>query len=84
MKRGCFLWRGEPVAFGDGESIAIALTKAGMRDLSTGGDGGGSRYFCGIGACQNCLVVVDGAVVEACLTPASDGLDVAALGGRHE
>jgi aerobic-type carbon monoxide dehydrogenase small subunit (CoxS/CutS family) len=35
------------------------------------------RYFCGIGACQTCLVSVNGAApVEACLTPARAGVQL--------
>lgn len=84
MSGGRFLWRGAPIAFSDGESIAIALLKAGVRDLGASGEGGGSRYFCGIGACQSCLVAIDGSLVEACLTPAREGLDVASVGGGHD
>jgi len=85
MKRGCFLWQGEPIVFSEGESIAVALARSGQRDLGGArGEGDGARYFCGIGACQNCLVLIDGTVVEACLTPARDGLDVASVGGRHD
>ena len=85
MSAGSFLWLGEPIAFRDGESIAVALARSGRRHLGADdGEGGGPRYFCGIGACQNCLVVIDGAIVEACLTPARDGLDVARLGGKHD
>ena len=84
MSGGSFLWRGEPIAFREGESIAMALAKAGVRDLGVGGEGGALRYFCGIGACQSCLVSIDGSIVEACRTPAREGLDVASLGGGHD
>lgn len=83
MSGGQFLWRGAPVAFAEGESIAIALAKAGTRELAAG-EGGTRRYFCGIGACQNCLVTIDGALVEACLTPARDGLSVDATETGHD
>jgi aerobic-type carbon monoxide dehydrogenase small subunit (CoxS/CutS family) len=84
MNGGCFLWRGGPIPFEAGESIAIALAKAGVRELGAGGAGQGLRYFCGIGACQNCLVAIDGAVVEACLTPARDGVHVDTPEGGHD
>jgi predicted molibdopterin-dependent oxidoreductase YjgC len=83
MSGGSFLWRGEPVAFREGESIAMALAKAGVRDLGVGGEGGALRYFCGIGACQNCIVSVGGSVVEACLTPACEGMAVEAVEMSH-
>ena len=79
MTGGSFLWQGVPVPFRAGESVAAALMRAGMRDLGIDGAGAGLRYFCGIGACQNCLVSVDGSVAESCLTPAREGLVVEAV-----
>ena len=83
MSGGHFLWGGKPISFETGESIAIAVAKAGVRDLSAG-EGGLRRYFCGIGACQNCLVTIEGTLVEACLTPARDGLRVDAPEAGHD
>ena len=41
---------------------------------------GRGRIFCGIGACQGCLVAMTGAAaVEACLTPARNGLRLSPL-----
>lgn len=79
MNRSTFSWRGTPIPLREGESIAAALAEANI--LTFGHDGGGRelRYFCGIGACQSCLVKVEGHIVEACLTLASPGLDVRAL-----
>jgi NADH dehydrogenase/NADH:ubiquinone oxidoreductase subunit G len=63
-----FYWDGEPVPFQPGETIAAALLGAGIVHLGHG------RVFCGIGACQGCLVAMAGtAPVEACLTPAREG-----------
>lgn len=76
MSGGSFTWRGAAIAFRPGESIAVALMRAGARDLGVDGAGCRLRYFCGIGACQNCLVDIDGAIVEACLTPAANGLSI--------
>lgn len=80
MKTGIFSWRGRDVHFRNGESIAAALEAAGVISLGSGGLDQESRYFCGIGACQGCLVRVDGAIREACLTRASEGCRVEALG----
>lgn len=82
MSAGSFFWRGQPVGFRTGESIASALMHAGQQNLGVDEQGGQLRYFCGIGACQNCLVVIDGTVIESCLTPASDGLTVSMLEDR--
>ncbi|MBE0531400.1 MAG: (2Fe-2S)-binding protein [Rhodospirillales bacterium] len=77
-----FLWNGLPVAVVDGDTIAMALVRAGVIDLGAGVGTKRSRYFCGSGACQNCVVEVKGlGRVEACLTPVVAGMDVA--GGRE-
>jgi formate dehydrogenase major subunit len=72
------MWRGTPVPFLEGQTIASALLRAGV-PLS-GADDLGPRFFCGIGSCQNCLVRFDGRIVEACLTPATTGSRLAPLG----
>lgn len=71
MTGHCFIWNGRTIPFREGETIAAALTMAGICHLGNDSLGCEARYFCGIGACQNCLVRVDGAVREACLTPAA-------------
>ncbi|MEO8117793.1 MAG: 2Fe-2S iron-sulfur cluster-binding protein [Rhodoferax sp.] len=69
-----FLWAGDTVTFRRGETYAAALRRAGIDDLGPATGQLRARYFCGIGACQACLVSVDGASpVEACLTPAKAG-----------
>lgn len=77
--RDVFDWRGQAVAFRPGESLACALAAAGVVGYGPDSRGGATRYFCGIGTCQACLVLVDGVVAEACLTPAHAGLTVTAL-----
>ncbi|WP_048647083.1 2Fe-2S iron-sulfur cluster-binding protein [Nitratireductor soli] len=79
MRSGQFTWQGQTISFRPGETIAAALAGAGIGDLGRDGAGAGLRYFCGIGACQSCLVRADGRIVEACLTPARDGAVIAAL-----
>lgn len=74
MSGGTFLFAGHPVAFHDGETIAAALAAEGVFGYGRDPAGRDTRYFCGIGACQGCLVGVAGRLVEACLTPAEDGL----------
>ncbi len=46
-----------------GESIAAALTRAGIFDIRSG-----HGMFCGMGVCQECLVDLDGRTVRACMT----------------
>lgn len=82
-----FFWNGRPVSFRTGETIAAALARAGIVAFSPMPALSAGRVFCGIGACQACAVAVEGgAPVEACLTPARDGLRLAPLpgpGGAH-
>ncbi|WP_043234781.1 2Fe-2S iron-sulfur cluster-binding protein [Bosea sp. LC85] len=81
-------WNDRVVPFRPGETIAAALGRAGI--LSLGPEGGPvrGRVFCGIGACQACVVSVEGgAPVEACLTLATGGLRIGsmpAVGGRND
>ena len=63
----------------EGESIAAALLAAEVRATRRTRNGDRPRgLFCGIGACHDCLVRVDGSgPVRACLTPVRDGMAVA-------
>jgi len=78
-----FFWNDQPIAFRAGETIAAALAAADVRDLGPDLLGQPSRYFCGIGACQACLVRVDGVLREACLTDARAGLAITPAGALH-
>jgi predicted molibdopterin-dependent oxidoreductase YjgC len=64
-----------------GESLGAALLAAGVRVLRHGPEDGGPRgLFCAMGSCQECRVLVDGHVTEACRTPLAEGMFVARLG----
>ena len=69
----------------DGDTIAAVLVRDGRvswRRTRTGDRPRG--LFCGIGACQDCLVTVDGVTgVRACIAPAAPGIDIATSGGVH-
>ena len=73
MSMASFIWNGEPVAFREGETLAAALLRAKADRVARDGAQPGFRYFCGIGACQSCVVMCDGRMVEACVTPAVAG-----------
>jgi predicted molibdopterin-dependent oxidoreductase YjgC len=74
---GTFLWHGEEIPFRDGESVAFALLRHGTRELGRSAVNRSYAMFCGIGACQGCKVFVEGkGIVEACQTPARQGLSV--------
>nr|WP_321524990.1 2Fe-2S iron-sulfur cluster-binding protein [uncultured Cohaesibacter sp.] len=69
------LWDGLPVAFNPGESISDALRRHGLFAAAP--------IFCGIGQCQNCLVLIEGrGVREACLSKCEPGLKVVSLKGK--
>ena len=67
----------------DGDSVAAVLVRDGRASWRRTRHGDRPRgLFCGIGACQDCLVTVDGVTgVRACLAPAEPGADIATDGG---
>jgi ferredoxin len=60
MSGPCFQYMGRDIPFRPGESIAAALSAAGVSSIGRDALGQELRYFCGIGACQCCLAIVDG------------------------
>ena len=72
-----FSFDGRSLSAYEGESIAAALTAAGIVDLGRRRDGSSRGVFCGMGLCQECLVKVDGATsVRACMVPVTNGMAV--------
>ncbi len=75
-----FHFNGTPVNAHIGDSIAVALLRSGIVAWRRAPRDGAPRgLFCCMGICQECLLSVDGNVVEACRTPVQDGLRVHAL-----
>jgi predicted molibdopterin-dependent oxidoreductase YjgC len=73
-----FSFDGEPVMAFAGETLAAALLASGIRGFGRNPVDGSSRgLFCAMGACQECVVEVDGSLVEACRTTVRDGMSVA-------
>jgi aerobic-type carbon monoxide dehydrogenase small subunit (CoxS/CutS family) len=74
---------GAEVTAYDGDSVAAVLVRDGRVAWRRTRHGDRPRgLFCGIGACQDCLVTVDGVSgVRACLAPASSGAEIATSGG---
>jgi len=61
----------------DGMTLTAALVQAGVRAVSVNPVSGTPRGpFCGMGICFECEVFVDGYLVRACLTPATDGMAI--------
>lgn len=73
---------GEVVPAYAGETIAAALTAAGRRVFRHAPRTGAPRgVFCGIGACFECTVTVEGmGQVRSCVVPVRPGMRVS-LGG---
>ena len=60
----------------EGETIAAAMLAHGVAALRTMPESGAPRrYFCGVGRCNDCLMVVDGELsVRTCITPVRAGM----------
>ena len=72
-----FSFDGSPVTARPGQSLAAALTAAGYRCLGETAEGAARGMFCGMGACQGCLVTIDGTPDHrACMTMAAEGMVV--------
>jgi len=67
---------GRPLRAPAGQSLAAVLLQAGRTVLRDSPGGNPRGLYCGIGVCQECRVVVDGAVVRSCVTPVSAGMRV--------
>ena len=61
----------------EGETVAAALTAAGVTALRRTRNGEPRGVFCGMGVCHECLVTVDGRRAQrACMTKVRDGMVV--------
>lgn len=66
-----------------GESVAAALIAAGHWVFRRTPKSNAPRgVYCGMGACFDCLVVVNGTAVRACMTPVSPNLQIQTLIGH--
>ncbi|HET7235813.1 MAG TPA: 2Fe-2S iron-sulfur cluster-binding protein, partial [Actinomycetota bacterium] len=71
-------FEGREVALADGDTVASALYRAGVRTFTRSLKLHRRRsLYCGIGECPNCLITVDGVPgIRSCVTPAGDGMRV--------
>jgi predicted molibdopterin-dependent oxidoreductase YjgC len=75
-----FTFDGVPVRAHVGDTIAVALMRAGqlyLRDAPR--DDAPRGAFCCMGLCQECVVRIDGGLVESCCEVVRDGLVVQSL-----
>lgn len=73
MSEASFTFNGQTVPYRAGQSLAAALTDAGIRRFRETAKGASRGIFCGMGVCQDCLVTVDGVPNRrACMTRANE------------
>ncbi|MFT8809085.1 FAD-dependent oxidoreductase [Gluconobacter sp.] len=76
-----FTFNDSPVSAKPGQTLTAALMAAGRLVHRTAPDGSGRGPFCGIGACQDCLLEVDGQMSRrGCMTPVQAGMRVRSNG----
>ena len=80
------LFEGAALRAREGESVASALLAAGILDVRTTAVSGAPRGpFCMMGACFDCLAVVDGVGgVQTCLVPVRGGMRVERQHGARD
>jgi D-hydroxyproline dehydrogenase subunit alpha len=72
-----FRFDGSPVAALEGETVAAALSAAGIVAFRRTASGAPRGLHCGMGACFDCVVTVDGRIGQrACMTKVADGMAV--------
>ncbi len=72
-----FRFDGQDIQALPGETVAAALTAAGIQTFRYTASGAPRGLWCGMGACFDCLVTIDGRGSQrACLAKAEAGLDI--------
>ena len=72
-----FTFDDQPIEAIQGDTVAAALLLKGVNNTRLTPVSGSPRApFCMMGTCYECLVVIDGCTVQACMTPAQPGLVV--------
>ena len=79
-----FIFEGQPMTGRQGETIAAALTANGIRLFRHAEKTGRPRgFFCAVGKCASCLMVVDGQPnTMVCMEPLREGAKVERQSGR--
>lgn len=80
-----FRFEGSEIVAQRGESVAAALLAGGVTALRLTPVSGQPRApFCMMGSCFDCLVLADGAEVQACMTEVTADMDVRRIDGVPE
>lgn len=70
-------WQGQAIKAQADDSIASALLAAGIRSNRKSQVSGQPRAaFCMMGSCFECLVSLDGRIVQACMEPVADQMQL--------
>ncbi|MCK5797572.1 MAG: FAD-dependent oxidoreductase [Deltaproteobacteria bacterium] len=78
-----FSFNGQPLVAREGEVISSALYAAGISVFGHHhSDGGAQGIFCVNGQCSQCMVLVDGRPLKACMTRVRAGMAVKSAEGR--
>lgn len=79
-----FTFNGAAMEGFEGEGLAAALMRAGIRATrTTAGRGEPRGYYCGMGVCWECTVEVEGiGTVRGCMFPVREGLVVRSPSAR--
>jgi predicted molibdopterin-dependent oxidoreductase YjgC len=73
---------GVPVRARNGDSVAVALLAAGIQVTRRTAVSGAPRGpWCMMGACFDCIAMVDGHRLRTCMTPVQEGMRVDTRGG---
>jgi len=68
---------GRSIAARPGQSVAAALLAAGIRQLRQSPKARAPRgAFCFMGVCQECAIMIDGRLRQACMVRVREGLSV--------
>jgi predicted molibdopterin-dependent oxidoreductase YjgC len=78
-------FEGDPITAPAGASVAAALIASERVAWRTTRGGAQRGLFCGIGACFDCLVEIDGESGQrACMIPLREGMQVTRVAGEQQ
>ncbi|MGB0848053.1 MAG: (2Fe-2S)-binding protein [Thiolinea sp.] len=69
-------WQGQALQARTDDTIASALLAAGIRTNRKSPSGQAREPFCMMGSCFECLVELEGRIVQGCMEPVSDQMQL--------
>lgn len=70
-------WHDQEITAQTGDTVASALLLAGIRSTRNSSASQSPRLpFCMMGSCFECLVDIDGQIVQSCMVMAEDGMKI--------